>query len=69
MNLGIVNIGWLTHKYFLLRNKNIFIFNITSIVVNQKYFKTSLHHIRSSTKIVEFDQVKFSPIIYSEDDV
>ena len=29
-------------QIFLLRTSNIFIFNITRIVVNQKYFKTCL---------------------------
>ena len=42
MNQGIVDIGWVRYKHFLIRNINIFIFNITRIVVNQKYFKTSL---------------------------
>ena len=42
MNQEIIDIGWVTCKNFLLHNSNIFIYNITRIVVNQKYFKTSI---------------------------
>ena len=63
MNQGIINIGWVTYKYFLLHNNNIFIFNITRIVVNQNTLKPLFHLIRSSTKIVEFDHVKYPPSI------
>ena len=51
--------GWNWYKYFLLCTKNIFISNITRTVVNQKYFKPLFYIIRSSTKPIEFDHVKF----------
>ena len=42
MNQEIIDIRWGTCNNFLLRNSNILIRNITRIVVNQKYIKTSL---------------------------
>ena len=36
-----LDIGRVICEKFLLRNRNIFISNITRIVANQKYFKTS----------------------------
>ena len=63
-NVGCV---WRWYKYFLLNTRNIFISNITLIVVNQKCFKPLFHLIWSSTKIIEFDHAKFPASISSED--
>ena len=66
---------WLIHgvwnrcKYFLWRTTNIFISNITRIVVNQKYFKALFPLIRYSTRIIEFDHVNLPSSISFEDDV
>ena len=47
----------------------IFIANITGIVVNQKCFKPLFQLIRSSIKIIKFDHVQFPANISSEDGV
>ena len=56
-------------KYFVLRTKNIFVSNITRMVVSQKYFKPLFHLIRFSTKVIEFVHINFSASISSEDGV
>ena len=48
---------------------DIFNSNITGIVVNQKYLKTLFHLIKSSIKIIEFENVKFLKHISSKDGV
>ena len=63
----LVEGGWHWYKNILILTSDIFICNITSIVINQKYFKKSLYLIRSSTKIVEFDNEKFPKIISTKD--
>ena len=58
----------LMQVYFIAYG-NIFISNITLILINRKYFKPPCHLIKSSTKLIEFDHVKFSVSISSENSV
>ena len=62
--------GWVAlMQVYFIAYRNIFISNITLIVINQKYFKPLFHLIKSSTKLIEFDNVKFSVSISSENSV
>ena len=64
------SMGWVAlMQVYFIAYRNIFISNITLIVINQKYFKPLFHLIKSSTKLIEFDNVKFSVSISSENSV
>ena len=56
-------------QVFFITYQNIFISNITRKVINQKYFIPLFPLIKSSTKLIEFDHVKFPVSISSEDGV
>ena len=67
---GAPSIGWVTLMWELFNTYQLyFISNITSTLINRKYSKHLFHFIRSSTEVIEFDDVQFPKRISSKNGV